>query len=168
MASALNRKYILNIKKLMTEMESSPVDPLDNYQKIIPQDLTTFTFKQISMHQLREIIRRMKSTGSSGEDNISVRTIKQAQKELEPLLLRLVNRTILTREYPKALKTTKIVPIEKSGKPKTTASGWRPVNIVAALSKVIERVFLQQILQHMDTNKLIGTQLRRKKEHCLF
>ena len=158
MASALNREYIQTVKKLITEMESTQVDPLDNYSKIIPQNLTTFTFTQISMHQLRKTLQGMQLTGSSGEDNISICMIKQAQKELEPLLLRLVNRAIQTRTDPAALKMTKIVSIEKTGKPKMTLSAWRPINVVAALSKVIERVLLHQILQHMDSNELIEAQ----------
>ena len=60
--------------------------------------------------------------------------------------------------YPKSLKTTKIIPIPKSGKTKTTSEGWRPVNVVAALSKIIERVMLAQIMQHLKDNDLIAPQ----------
>ena len=84
--------------------------------------------------------------------------LKQAESELAPLLLKLVNTTIKTTLYPDSLKTTKVVPIEKLGKDKTTSDGWRPINVVAALSKVIERVLLKQILDHLQTNELLGAQ----------
>ena len=87
-----------------------------------------------------------------------MRLLKQAHEELEPLMLHMVNTTIRTTMYPDVLKTTKVVPIEKCGKEKTTLDGWRPINVVSALSKVIERVLLKQILDHLESNHLIGQQ----------
>ena len=51
---------------------------------------------------------------------------------------------------------SKIVPIEKLGKDPNNSSGWRAINLVNATSKVIERVLLAQIIQHLEVNKLIG------------
>ena len=158
MAAALNRQYTQTIRKLIGEMESNGVDPLEHYRKVVPQGLTKFTFKQINMSQLRTTLSRMRATGSMGEDDLSTKNIKQAQKELEPLLLKLINTTIKSTTYPEALKTTKIVPIPKPNKNKNNSDGWRPVNLVVALSKVIERVLLGQILDHLDNNKLVPAQ----------
>ena len=51
-------------------MESKGSNPLINYAKILPDKLSTFTFEKISMSQLRDTMRRMKSTGSMGEDDL--------------------------------------------------------------------------------------------------
>ena len=126
--------------------------------KIIPSNISNLEIKTINMSQLRSILRNMKATGSMGEDDLLVKTIKAAQNELEPLILRMVNQTILTMTYPEQLKTTKIVPVEKQGKDKSTSDGWRPVNVIGALSKVIERVILKQLLQHLEDNKLVSNQ----------
>ena len=58
--------------------------------------------------------------------------------------------------FPEKLKTYKVVPIRKLGKEPDTLEGWRPVNVVAAIAKVIERILLKQVLDHLDTNELIG------------
>ena len=142
-------------------MESKGGNPLDNYRKIVPNDLSTFTFEKINMAQLHHTLKRMKTTGSMGEDDLSINTITQVQRELEPLILHMVNRSISTTTFPTQLKTTKIVPIQKAGKETTTADGWRPVNVVGALSKIIEKVFLTQILKHLDKNNLISHQHHR-------
>ena len=139
-------------------MEITDVDPLTDYKKVVGDKLTKLTFKQINMAQLAQTLTRMKATGLMGEDDLSVRNLKQAQTEVQPLLLRLINAVIKTTTYPTALKTTKIAPIEKSGKTKTTCEGWRLINVVAALSKVIERVLLKQILDHLALNNLVGAQ----------
>ena len=139
-------------------MEPSELDPLIHYKKVVGRDDLSFTFTQINMTQLRTILTGMKSTGSTGTDDISMKILKQAQPELEPLLLHLVNATIKTNKFPEALKETKVVLIQKLGKDATNSDGWRPVNVVTVISKVIECVFLRQILLHLDTNHLIGQQ----------
>ena len=55
----------------------------------------------------------MRTTGSSTDDEVSIWSIKQVRTYLEPILLHLVNKIIITGEYPENLKNTKIVPIEK-------------------------------------------------------
>ena len=72
----------------------------------------------------------MRSSGSLEKDDISVNIIKQAQSELEPALLHMVNSTIKTTTFPQSLKTTKVIPIRKPGKDITSSDGWRPVNVV--------------------------------------
>ena len=68
------------------------------------------------MSELRQILKKMKSTNSMGIDDISVRTLKQAQCELEPLLLYLINRVIYTTKFPEALKILKVVRSKKATK----------------------------------------------------
>ena len=148
--AALNRQYIQKINKILGEMETSNIDPLIHYKKVVGRDDMSFTLTQINMSQLRSTLLAMKSTGCT------VKLLKQAQPELEPLLLHLVNSTILTNKFPEALKVTKVVPIKKVGKDSTSSDGWRPLNVVAALSKVIERVYLKQILNHLDKHQHHG------------
>ena len=160
MANSLNRQYIQRIRGLIKEMEireegTVPIDPLINFKRSIGPKNLSFTYKIISMSQLDKTIRTMKATGSMGEDDVSTKMIKQALPELLPILLNLVNAVIKTSIFPSQLKTTRIVPVEKTGKTTTTAEGWRPVNVVPAISKVIERVLLHQILDHLKDNDLV-------------
>ena len=108
------------------------------------------------MHQLRTEVSLMRPTTSAGQDNISFRMVKAAFSELEPLLLNLVNQCIATTTFPDVLKTTKIIPIQKKDKDKTTSDAWRPINIVPALSKIIECVLMRQILKFLQENDLIN------------
>ena len=107
-----------------------------------------------------------------GWDDISMRSIKQAQKELQPLILHLLNKTILTTTFPNLLKIAKVIPIEKAGKDRTTAEGWHPVNILPALSKIAERVYLDQMSRHMEVNNFIGPNhhgaIKRKSTQTLI
>ena len=157
MAQALNKQYVQTVRKIRESMPPPQIDPLISYNKYLePYNNLSFTFECISMSQLRTVISSMKTTSTTADDKISIWMIKQARSQLEPLLLHLVNRTILTGIYPTSLKISKIIPIEKMGKEPTNSSGWRPINLVNTISKIIERVLLSQILKYLDYNKLVG------------
>ena len=61
---------------------------------------------------------------------------------------------IQTTSYPESLKVSKVVPIPKADKDKTSVEGWHLINVVVALSEIVEQVFVAQILCHMDENKI--------------
>ena len=104
------------INKIIQEMETSATNPIDHYIQALTTTPTSFTFRKVSMHELRKTLSQMKPTGSMGYDDIAMRNIKHAQLELEPLLLLLVNRCIIMTTFPDCLKLSKVVPIEKKGK----------------------------------------------------
>ena len=67
-----------------------------------------------------------------------------------------MNMVIQTEKFPTSLKVTKIVPIPKPGKDQTIPDGWRPINVVPALSKVIEKCILKQVLKYLQVNQFIN------------
>ena len=107
------------------------------------------------MSQLCKVITRMSPTSSTAADYISIKTIKQARSQIEPLLLVLINQIISTTVYPKNLKLTKVIPIPKT-KERTSIDGWRPINLVPSISKIVEKVLMSQIIEHLQTNNLVN------------
>ena len=97
----------------------------------------------------------MVPTASTTADHISMRLILQARSQLEPQLLNLINRIIETADFPHRLKLTKIIPIPKPPKDIMLIEGWRPINIVPAISKIIEKALMRQMLDHRVGNKVI-------------
>ena len=81
------------------------------------------------MSELRTVMNSLRPTASSSSDYISVKSILQARKEIEPQLLNLTNRIIATSMYPDQLKITKILPIPKPPKDRTLIEGWRPIKL---------------------------------------
>ena len=150
----MNRQFISNIRKI-TENLPPPSDPLIHYAKQFGQDDRHFTFQEITMSQLRQVLSKLRPTKSASSDDITVKAIKMASRTVEPLLLKLTNLIIKTGQFPDCLKTTKVVPIRKEPKPETSIEGWRPINIVCSISKVIEKTLLTQILKYLDRHKIV-------------
>ena len=152
MAQTLNRLYVKSVRKTIKGLHRSDINPLTSYLKYlgqVDQEKLSLSFKSVSMSELKKTITTMKSSGSSSEDGISMWIIKLAREFLEPQILHLITRIMATGVYPKTLKISKLIPVEKPIKDKTTQKGWRPINLVNSISKIVEKTMLRQILGHL-------------------
>ena len=157
-ANTLNREQIIRNIRLRRNVPYTPTNPMNNYDKITIPIKQKLKIKEINMYNLRHTLDNIKSTGSSGFDTISTRTIKNLRKSLEPLLLNLVNTTITSKKYPEILKLSKAVPILKQGKPYMDPLSYRAVNLLPTLSKIIDRVVSQQTTEFLLLNNIIPIQ----------
>ena len=154
-ANIMNKDYIKVVRDTIDAIPITNLDPIKNYKEAIGEIENKLQFKEINMHDLRKILNAMKPTGSSSYDYISMKTIKKARKSLEPLILKLVNTTISTSTYADLLKIIKILPHSKPDKDILLTESWRPINLVPALSKIIEKTMSLQIMEHLVRNNLI-------------
>ena len=68
----------------------------------------------INMSQLRKIYNKLNKSNTISKDRISMNTLNKLKTSTQPLILRLVNIIIKTKKYPKELKVSRIVPIQKN------------------------------------------------------
>ena len=147
-ANTINEELIVKYKRLIKQIPKTNVDPLENYKKVTQNITTKFSIKQINMTELGQILHDTKPSGSTGLDNLSMRTIKNLQKTLEPLLLNLINSVIEQENYPDNLKTSKVIPLKKPDKNENTATSYCGINLLSVISKIIDKVISKQILKH--------------------
>ena len=57
--------------------------------------------------------------------------------------------------FPYACKTAKVKPLFKKGPKKTDPSNYRPISLLPLLSKLIERVALDQTEEFLSLNKIL-------------
>ena len=155
MASAMNRQYLTLIRQTIQNIPQTEVNPLDIYSKALGNITTKLNINQINMSDLKSIMRSLSPTTSSSKDFISMKVVKAAGDTLLPHILLLVNTIISTEHYPMNLKLTKIVPVKKPDKDPQETASWRPINIVPALSKVVEKCLLAQVTKYLKENNLI-------------
>ena len=154
-AQTLNRYYIQSIRETRKQIPDEPDNPIDHYLKCFPPISQKMNFEQISHGQMKNVLIQMKSSNSTAKDMISTKTLKAASKSLIPLLQKLVNNSIRQATFPENLKEAKVIPIKKKDKDKLLPSAWRPVNLLPAVGKVIEKVIIKQITKHLIDNKVI-------------
>ena len=69
----------------------------------------------ITLAQTKHLIKTLKSSGSTGYDDLSSKTIKIIGDLIAPQIMHMINTIIRTATFPQCFKVTKIIPILKSG-----------------------------------------------------
>ena len=113
-----------------------------------------FEIKEIPLATLRKYLKKIKGNRSSGIDLIDSFSLKLASPYIEHVLLHLVNLSIRNRSYPQPWKTQLIHPFFKKGE-KTSGENYRPVSHIVEVSKLLEYVVFDQILEHFTTESLL-------------
>jgi hypothetical protein len=105
-----------------------------------------------------ELISALKSITSNaiGEDQMSIKMLKPLSMYILPVLLHIFNYSILTSVFPNLWKFALVKPIPKVNKP-TTASHYRPISILPAISKIFEKLIYDQIMDFVQKHTIIDT-----------
>ena len=93
---------------------------------------------------------------SSPGYNVSVRVLKSIVSIpiLSSALQHLCNMSFSMGIFPNDLKTAKIIPIYKSGD-KKLFNNHRPISILPAISKVIEKIMYNRIIEFFNERKIL-------------
>nr|CAH7761994.1 unnamed protein product [Callosobruchus chinensis] len=100
------------------------------------------------------IILSLKTSNSMGFDNTSNNLIKAASHFVVHPLTYLINMSLVEGIFPDCLKIAKVVPIFKNGN-KQQVSNYRPISILSSISKVVERVIFDKIVDFLNINKVL-------------
>ena len=112
-----------------------------------------------------KIINRLHPENSCGPDEISVKLLKEIKHEIIKPVTLITNQCILTGVFPDKLKIAKVIPIHKKDD-KTQLENYRPISILPAISKVIERVIFDQMHDYFTpTNYILKANMDLEKTH---
>ena len=89
-------------------------------------------------------MRLLRNDCSAGYDNIPAMFIKPVLEYLVSPLAFVITNYIATNKFPNACKTARISPIPRITQP-VELKDYRPVSILPVLSKVYEKLVLQQL-----------------------
>eukprot|EP00732_Lithocolla_globosa_P002292 Lithocolla_globosa_v1_NODE_1459_length_2559_cov_27.905351.p1 type:complete len:640 gc:universal NODE_1459_length_2559_cov_27.905351:511-2430(+) len=104
--------------------------------------------------KVEELLNKLDKGKSVGVDHIHPRTIIDAADILAPLISHVFNLCIKIGVFPRDLKPARVTPIHKRDNP-FEASNYRPISILTTLSKIFERIILNQLMVFMLENKII-------------
>ena len=92
--------------------------------------------------------------------------VKDAVTAILPIWTEIVNSSLLTSVFPSPWKESEVVPIPNDGGGPEIANENRPVSLLPALSKICERVALNQFMEYgTRKNCLSDHQNGNKKRH---
>lgn len=125
------------------------------YMSTINPGNSRFSFAPVTIHEIVKELKAIKSSKASGIDKIPASILKDTAEELAAPLLFLINRSLQNGTFPTCEKVAKITPLFKTGS-HTNIDNYRPISVLNILSKVVERVFYNQLTNYLENNKLLS------------
>ena len=115
---------------------------------------SNFEFCTISTEDVNDVLKKLKTKKSSGQDGISSTLLKSLDGHISNILALIINQSLSTGIFPNKLKVAKVVPIFKKDDPHQPGN-YRPISLLPAISKIFEKVVYKQVYNYMDTNNLL-------------
>lgn len=105
--------------------------------------------------EVLSVINSLKNKKSVGDDGISNYLVKLVKNAIACPLAHIINLSMSTGIFPRAMKKTIIKALFKKGV-KTLLSNYRPIALITPFSKIFEKIFLKRILSFLDKNNVIS------------
>ena len=143
---AINKNFITNIPKTSISQES-----LCNFNNNSFQS-EPFNFKLVTQSDVLLSLKKIKSN-ATGIDNISAKMLKMCVPYCLSPLVNIINFSLEMGVVPDLWKRALITPIPKKTNP--TINDLRPISILPASSKILEKLVKIQIVEYLEENNIL-------------
>ena len=151
----MNQSKADNYNKFFAEIGEKLVDQ-PGFRTPKPTASTkNFVFKNETISNIEKLIDSLQEKTATGFDEINIKLIKDAKKEISPIICKLINLGYNINAFPSCLKHAIIKPIFKKDN-KNDISNYRPIAILPALSKIFERSASNQLVEFLEKNQLLS------------
>lgn len=131
---------------------------------IVPSELAKLLTKPKEIHR---ILKSLKTRKSPGDDHITNRILKQIPQRAVVLLATIFNACMRFSYFPATWKIARVIAIPKPNKCLTSATSYRPISLLSSVSKVLEKVLLKIIRDHVEIDHIIpDEQFGFRPNHC--
>ena len=154
-ATRFNEFFVKQIETLKEKIDPSLInDPLARIQKKVENMNLKFSIRQVTVKEVRKIMKNMSKKKSKGNDGISQECLLLGLDVLAAPLTKIINNSITSGVFPDQWKEAIVVPILKKGDTKDPKN-YRPVSCLVAASKVLEKAVCEQLTRFIEVHKLL-------------
>ena len=122
-----------------------------------------FTFRNVECCEIERVVKSLANNKAPGTDKIPSRVITESAPVIIPSITSIINSSFNSGVFPSAWKMAEVCPIPKEGDHEE-ASNNRPISLLPILSKVCEKVALDQLTSYLrEKQRLASNQSGNKK-----
>ena len=154
MADAFNEYFVQIGPNLACSLAISDVT-FDQF--VSPTQSVMSHFRLASANKVFKLLNGLSSTKANGLDKISGKVLKAAASTIAPSLTYIFNNSILTCCFPFDWKMARLLPVYKKG-PRSLPENYRPISILPAVSKLMERIIYDQLYRYFNENSILSKQ----------
>ena len=108
----------------------------------------------VSDNEVINIVNSFKSGSAAGYDNISMNIIKQSIHLIVEPITHIINLSITNGAVPDKMKLARVIPVFKCND-QTQLSNYRPISVLPAFSKILERVIYNRMVHYLDNYNIL-------------
>lgn len=146
--------HFANVGKELASRINPTADSCSPFIKSGVPPLNSMVLSEVTESEVRDIIRGLRKC-AVGWDGIPTELLKSASPVLTPIITYICNLAITTGTFPNALKKAIVHPIHKSGD-RANVCNYRPISVLSALSKILEKIINRSLVGFLETNKIIS------------
>lgn len=117
-----------------------------------PMDLP---IAEIGSQEILDEISCLKLTKSPGYDKIDAAALKLLPTNCIEFLKVLMNQCLRLGHFPSKWKCAEVILIHKTGKSDAELGSYRPISLLAILSKILEKLFLKRLVPILEEKRII-------------
>ena len=127
----------------------------NNFKEYLPtESFDLITWNDTNEHEIKRIISKLNDT-KPGPDSIPIKVIKNNVDILSKPISFLVNLSLRSGICPSIHKTGNIIPLYKN-KDIQDINNYRPVCLLNAMGKILEKVVSTRMLEHFESNNILS------------
>ena len=115
---------------------------------------------------MEKILRGTNVCEAAGIDHLSDHLLKDGSQVLSKPISELLNLSIKLISFPDFCEIAKLKPLFKKGS-KTNPSNYRPILVLALISKVIEKVIHEETSSFLSNNEVLYNYQSGFQNNCL-
>lgn len=142
-----------NLRQGLGGIDTNPCELICN--EIMDGKNCMFPFKCVEDRDVKILLKSLPEYGSAGTDNLDNKVLSIAADYISGPISHIVNTCLLCGVYPRLWKEGKIIPLLKDNKLPFSGPNNRPISILPALNKVMERIIHVQVQDYFNNNNLI-------------
>ncbi|GJQ87739.1 hypothetical protein Trydic_g3832 [Trypoxylus dichotomus] len=120
----------------------------------------------LAPEELLDIIKTLKNRKAPGRDGITNAAIKHLHLGAIDALRDIINGVLRYQHFPQTWKHATVIVLHKTGKPKDSTGGYRPISLLPGLSKVLEKVIERRLLEVVSEKEILpGFQFGFRQKH---
>ena len=143
------------INSLAAECKYNRVKP--SFKPRIHSESEQFAFHTVECKQIQDIVSAVPANKTPGIDKIPVRVVKGSLPVFLPTLTSIINASFVTRTFPSRWKMAEVTPIPKEDDHEKPNNN-RLISLLPCLSKVCEKVALNQLMAFLESKHRLSTE----------
>ena len=147
--------YFANIVSKMKSAAFPFINFVWRYHKKEPlRTKSIFTFSFVSTAFVERELCKLKRNKASGTDSLPPNLLKDCANAIANPISHIINLSLKSGTVPSAWKSAKVTPIFKSGN-SDLVFNYRPISVLPALSKLLERAVHNWFYEYLESNNLL-------------